>query len=257
MDGKLTLTVSRMEGTSNAKCRLWRLRLFVDGKPAKSKRFHGTYGQAKAAGDEFKAAYAETMRLSGYDPDMTFAEYAERWLQRRRDSGSFENQTIKANAAKVDGLCRVMGGLKLSEMKRADVVDALLGIKGGAIGGVELMNSTVRGYHTVLKQIMDEAVRDELILKSPVDNVKPPKSDAREKHALPFDQYTKLIDDLTSMRGDAHAVGILLIALNGRAAPRRWPSNGMTTSATALRCSIPSRTCPARRRRRNPPAASA
>lgn len=215
MEKKLTLTVSRMEGTSNAKCRLWRLRLFVDGKPAKSKRFHGTYGQAKAAGDDFKAAYAETMRLSGYDPDMAFAEYAERWLQRRRDSGSFENQTIRANAAKVDGLCRVMGGVKLSEMKRADVVDALLGIKGGAIGGVELMNSTVRGYHTVLKQIMDEAVRDELILKSPVDNVKPPKSDAREKHALPFDQYTKLIDDLTSMRGDAHAVGILLIALNG------------------------------------------
>ena len=66
MGAKLTLTVSRMEGTSNAKCRLWRLRLFVDGKPAKSKRFHGTYGQAKAAGDEFKAAYAETMRLSGY-----------------------------------------------------------------------------------------------------------------------------------------------------------------------------------------------
>lgn len=35
MENKLTLTVSRMEGTSNAKCRLWRLRLFVDGKPAK------------------------------------------------------------------------------------------------------------------------------------------------------------------------------------------------------------------------------
>lgn len=215
MEQKLTLTVSRMEGTSNAKCRLWRLRLFCGGKPAKSKRFHGTYSQAKAAGEDFRAEYAAQLALTGYDPDMTFERYAQRWLQRRKDSGNFENQTLKSNKAHADGLCKVLGGVKVAEMKRTDVVDALAKIKAGAVGGSDLMNSTLIGYHTVLKQIMEEAVRDELIARSPVDLVKAPKSDAREKSALPFDCYMRLIDDLMQMRGDSHAVGILVIALNG------------------------------------------
>ncbi len=215
MEQKLTLTVSRMEGTSNAKCRLWRLRLFVDGKPAKSKRFHGTYGQAKAAGDDFKAAYAETMRLSGYDPDMTFAEYAERWLQRRRDSGSFENQTIMRDERRVAGLCKVLGGVKVCEITRPRAIDALAKIKAGAVGGRKIMNSTLINYHTTLKQIMDEAERDELIAKSPMSSVKAPKTDAEPKNALLFDDYMGIVDRLFGMADDAHAVGIALIAMNG------------------------------------------
>ncbi len=215
MGAKLTLTVSRMEGASNAKCRLWRLRLFVDGKPAKSKRFHGTYGQAKAAGDDFKAAYAETMRLSGYDPDMTFAEYAERWLQRRRDSGSFENQTIIRDERRVAGLCKVLGGIKVCEITRPRAIDALAKIKAGAVGGREIMNSTLINYHTALKQIMDEAERDELIARSPMSKVKPPKTDAEPKAALPFDRYIEIRDRLASMHDDSHAVGMALIAMTG------------------------------------------
>lgn len=109
----------------------------------------------------------------------------------------------------------MLGGVKVAEMKRTDVVDALAKIKAGAVGGSDLMNSTLIGYRTVLKQIMEEAVRDELIARSPVDLVKAPKPDAREKSAPPFDCYMRLIDDLMQMRGDSHAVGILVIALNG------------------------------------------
>lgn len=215
MEQKLTLTVSRMEGTSNAKCRLWRLRLFVDGKPAKSKRFHGTYGQAKAAGEDFKAAYAETMRLSGYDPDMTFERYARRWLQRRRDSGNFENQTLKKDEWSVSCLCRVIGGEKISELTRPKVVECLSALKNGAVSGKAIANSTLANYHKTLKSILAEAVYDELIPKSPMRDVKPPKMDSDPKEAVPFEDYMRAVEMLCDSPADPRAVGMALIALNG------------------------------------------
>lgn len=215
MGAKLTLTVSRMEGASNAKCRLWRLRLFVDGKPAKSKRFHGTYGQAKAAGDEFKAAYAETMRLSGYDPDMTFTEYAERWLQRRRDSGEVQYQTLKSNEYQVRRLDRTLGDVKLSMLSRSAIVDALAAIKSGADGGSTVSGATLQNYYKTLNGVLGEAVYDEVIAANPCDNVRPPKSDTRKKKAVPFADYMRMLSTLEGIEGDARAVAVLLISLNG------------------------------------------
>ena len=215
MGAKLTLTVSRMEGNSNAKCRLWRLRLFVDGKPAKSKRFHGTYGQAKAAGEDFKAEYAAQLALTGYDPDMTFEQYADRWLQRRRDSGDFENQTLRSNGVNVRGLCRVIGQVPMQQLSRARVMDCLAELKAGAASGREISGSTLRFYYTTLKAILSEAVYDEVIAKNPCDNVRPPKPDTAKKAAIPFDEYSAMLTALEDVRGDAHTVAILLIAMNG------------------------------------------
>lgn len=215
MEQKLTLTVSRMEGTSNAKCRLWRLRLFCGGKPAKSKRFHGTYSQAKAAGEDFKAEYAAQLALTGYDPDMTFERYAQRWLQRRRDSGSFQNQTLKKDEWNVSCLCRIIGGEKVSELTRPKVVECLGALKNGAVSGKKIANSTLTNYHKTLKCILSEAVYDELIPKSPMRDVKPPKPDTEPKEAVPFDDYMRAVEALCESPADPRAVGIALIALNG------------------------------------------
>lgn len=215
MEQKLTLTVSRMEGTSNAKCRLWRLRLFVDGKPAKSKRFHGTYSQAKAAGEDFKAEYAAQLALTGYDPDMTFERYAQRWLQRRRDSGDIENQTLIKDGRHVDGLCKVMGGEKLSALTRPSCIDFLGRIKCGAVGGKPVSGTTMVGYHTALKCILEEAAYDELVPKNPMQGVKAPKVDTEPKQALTFEDYMRTVSMLTEDPCDGRAVAVALIALNG------------------------------------------
>ncbi len=212
---RLTLTVSRMEGTSNAKCRLWRLRLFVGGKPAKSKRFHGTYSQAKVAGEEFRAEYAEQLALTGYDPDMTFAAYAELWQRRREASGDFERQTLLRSQGIMERLCRVIGNEKVSALTRPKLIDALSRIKAGEVGGKQLMNSTMIGYHSTLKMIMEEAERDELIARSPMRTIKQPKSDAKPKQALPYEDYMRVVEGLTSEHGSGSAVGMALIALNG------------------------------------------
>ena len=215
MRPRLTLTVSRMEGASNAKCRLWRLRLFADGKPAKSRRFHGTYSQAKAAGEEFRAEYAGQLALAGYDPDMTFAEYARAWQRRREASGDFQRQTLMRNAGIVERLCVALGEERMAGLTRPKLIDALARIKAGEVGGRPLMNSTMVGYHSALKMIMDEAERDELIARSPMRSVKQPKSDAKPKKALPYDDYMRVVRGLTGERGSGSAVGMALIALNG------------------------------------------
>lgn len=204
-------SVTRMEKAPRSKCRLWRLRLLRDGKAVESRRFHGSYTAAREALAQFKNEY----ELRPEFGDVTFGEYAERWLERRRRGGELAVQTLNRDANEIKRLAPAFGSIRLADLDRQAIQDGLLDIREGRYTGRPLSGTTMNKSFNLMKQILKQAALDNMISGNPMDSMSAPRKDTKEKKAANMADVRHVLAMLEGRALDAHTVGIRLMLFAG------------------------------------------
>jgi integrase len=192
------------------KCRKWRLWVRAGGKN-KSRRFTGTYREALAALEAFKAEVEAIVPNSD-----SFRTYATAWADFRRDSNSFDPNTIAKDYRHVRALSIVLGDKAMDEITPETCRDALNRIKHGenATGRV-LSNTTMEGMHVALNQIMKQAEDDGKIAVNPMRKLKPPRTDTKERDALTKDEIGLFLNRVDQLPLDGRVMALYLMACLG------------------------------------------
>ena len=216
---------------------LWVGALSYLDKAGQRKR-HVTYGKTqREVRDKLKAARE---RLDGgapvRDARMTLAAYVEHWIATTLAASDRRGSTkeLYAGLARTHLCPAPLGTLTLDRLRASDV-EALVHRKreeGKA-------TSTVRQIYTVLRTILDTAVRDELLARNPAVAVKRPAVERRDARYLTTDEITAFVATITED------------SLNGRCtcccwapgcgAGKRWRCSGPTSTSTTGRCGCAAR----------------
>lgn len=203
-------SVTRLEKVPKGRCRKWKLRYRIDGKD-RTRRFEGTYSQAKEALALFRAELELPTAANE-----TFSEYAGEWLRRRAASGEYDERTLDNNASIVRNLELQFGADKLRDIDRPRVIRGLEEIKaGGSMSGAALSGSTMVKVHSTLKAILREAVYDGAIPSNPVDLVKAPRNDTAPKKAISLADCLDIGARMRSLPASAHLAGVALMLFEG------------------------------------------
>lgn len=211
MSEGFTGSIAKMETVPKDKCRLWRLRVYRDGKPFRSKRFHGTYRQAQAALVHFQTG----IELEPVLGDTTFGQHAATWHERRVRAGDHAVQTLSRDQATINRLLPVFGDVKLKDMTSGMIQDGLLDIKEHGKGGKQLSGTTMNKTFVLMKQVLKSAVLDGLIVRNPMDGLKAPKRDTQEKHAASMEEVRHVLEMLDQRPIDAHTMAVRLMLFAG------------------------------------------
>lgn len=199
------------KGKPRKRCTRWRLWVSTDvGR--KSRRIKGTYTEAQAA----LAAFVD--ELSGLVVDEeTFAACAESWRRWRAESGDYAPGTCQNDARCVRALARSpLGGMRMDAITPGDCRNALTWVKiNPARSDKPLSGTSMNKIHCVLADIMRSAYRDGRLARDPMEFVKPPKVDTKEREALSPEELTLLLNRLAGLRMDGRVMALYLIALLG------------------------------------------
>lgn len=159
--------------------------------------------QTEAGVAKAKAIADHARGLIGAFETITFAAYAERWLERQKD---LRLTTQLAYKTEVNHAKRYLGKLKLKDIKPHHIKDCLLKLsqttmKGGRGKGKLMSGRTLRMVRTRLKSIFHEAVVDQLLYFNPCDAVKRIKT-------TPSESVGKVMDFVEMTR--FHELGLAL-----------------------------------------------
>ena len=183
------------------KCRKWKLVVSIGRDPMtgkyhqKSKRFTGTYSEAKRALHEFRDQLegGEVVRRTSW----TFNQYAEHYVDARVAAGEIQERTATTLRSTLRTLGYRIGGLKLQEITPTVLETAYSDLKSGkspsgkCLSGTTMFNVNLSAY-----LLFVDARKKGLIGANPLDKVPLPRKDTKDKRALPADQYRNLIESL-------------------------------------------------------------
>ena len=173
---------------------------------------------------------------SGLDIDArntTFSQYADEWLAGRKANPDVAPRTYKKDADRIKTLDMHFGDMLITEITRRDVKQFQVAImtadengKAPTLSGRPHSGTTARGMRTTLKQILQEAVRDDIIAKNPCDDLVAPSNDTEEKEPLTKEQAARLRALLDASKPRASLVALRLCLFAGlrrsEVAALRW-----------------------------------
>lgn len=197
-------SITRDEKKDRKHCRKWRI-VFSTSEGIKKYRFNGRYTDACAERDRIRA------ELFTHLSDMTFADYALTWLDRRKRAGDVEQSTLDKDTRLVAKLCHQFGAIRLVDLTPPIAVDGLLNIRED--GG--LSGTYMNGIHAKMKAILKDAVRDRLMSENPLDGVKLPRLDTVKRKALNQDQFFAFLECLSVHPLDSHTIALRIAVLAG------------------------------------------
>ena len=138
---------------------------------------------------------------TGIDRDLrtaTFGEYSTRWLEHRKSDPSVAPRTYLTDVYQVNTLNITFSDMRISAITRMDVKEFQLSLmtpdstgKCKTIKGKPLSGTTACAMRKKLKMILQEAVRDNIIVKNPCDDLKGPSKDTEEKDPLTRQQVAR------------------------------------------------------------------
>jgi integrase len=225
VDGKGTI-IARGKNT-------WRIRLGLGHDPLTGKELrspwrtiHGTKADARRALEEYRQELEGGLRL---DADkITFGQFADMFHSERVSLGAISDNTIEKDKYLIRNLNDHLGSIPLQE------VDAI------AIRSMYEQMATVEGKspsvlhmtHTKLKQILDEAVRHDFIVKSPMHKITAPKKPESDRRSLTADELSRFADCLSDREQDGYTVAVWLVLATGM---RRAEALGLTWECVDLK----------------------
>lgn len=192
------------------KCRKWRLWVSTDSG-RKSRRFAGTYTEAQEALRRLESD------LEGFAPASgTFGAYAASWRLYRANSGNYAPNTIANDLRNENAVKRTyLWDMELAKITPADCRDAMQRMRDDPAGGSRLSGTTMNKLHGYISQVFSQAVKDGTVSKNPMDALKPPKVDTKEKKALTRVEIHETLDMLAAREPDAHVMAVYLMLLLG------------------------------------------
>ena len=200
----------------------------------KDKRWEGRYSVQTSDGPQQKTVYGKTRKevsekltevMAGRDKGLVFdagkltvGEFLERWL---KDvvKPSASHRTYSTNAQQIrDHMVPTLGRIKLKNLRKVHV-DRLYREKLDA----GLSPSTVRRVHAVLHKALEEAVKGDLIPRSPAAHANKPKVKQEEIEPLNASQAAAFLNAAKGDRFEALYVLCLMCGLRqGEALGLKW-----------------------------------
>ena len=212
--------VQRDKSKPKSKCRKWELRVPVGLDPrtgkykTKSRRFNGTYTEAKKALREF-VDEIEHDRVQG-KTSYTFEEYCERFLERRALGKEVAETTQKRQRWQFKAASRHIGKANLASITSAMLDDMYIAmLKGDTLSGKPSSGSYVNQIHDNITLVFEQAIKEGILVKNPCDGANPPKMDTKEKRALNPDQAHVFIAMLDE-KNDRECAYLLAITMGLR-----------------------------------------
>ena len=204
-------TIQQLKPGPKSRCRDWRFWASTDcGR--RSHRFHGTWTEAQDAIKGWVAELERQMPDSG-----KFAPYAASWALWREESGDYAPNTIANDKRNVAALCRSpIADMELGKIAPDDCRGALLWLKKHpANGDGELSGATLAKMHNYLHAILRQACDDGRIPRNPMDSVKQPKVDTKEKDALSPEELQLFLNRVDELPVDGRSMALYLMACLG------------------------------------------
>jgi integrase len=176
----------------------WQLVLSLGYDPLSGKRrqkcrlFKGNKTQARRALNEFRREVESGLKI---DADkITFGEYAQQWHESREASGRLAPATLKRNMDILTHLNSQLATVPLGEIDATVVRNLYTTLTRDGVGHRSLTMAAMQ-----LRQIMRQAVNDDIILRNPCERVEAPKQQ-KSKKGLALDKagVTRLVAALRS-----------------------------------------------------------
>lgn len=200
------------------KCRKWQLRVPVGkdartGKyKARTRRFSGTYTQARAALREFIAEVEgdRAPRRGG----ATFAEYCERYLGARVARGEIAENTRERMESQLRSACRHLGAVGMAAVTPGMLDEMYASMLGGdTLSGRPASGTSVAQTHRVIHTMFEAAKREGVVSENPCDRANPPRVDTEPKKALDPARAHEFIASLDP--AEPHELALLLAVTMG------------------------------------------
>jgi integrase len=172
----------------------------------KDGRWVAQYGDAKdkvryiyrKSRGEAKKALRDALRDrdEGYVPaeKLTVGLYLDGWMEERRNTVSGRTWRVQESMLR-NRVKPHIGDTRLCKLTPADVRGMYRRLLSDG-----LTPSTVGNVHVILKQAIRDAVRDKHIRSNPLDDVKPPKQQRKEKDVLTAEDVRRLLETVRGGR---------------------------------------------------------
>lgn len=133
----------------------------------------------------------ERMMKRGYteDGEMTFEEYAERWLSRQV---KYAPSTLESYRRMLQVIYSYIGGIKLNRLRPIALENMMIELRKQTCRGRQIQEATVRKYLTVASAVLSDAKRNEIIPKNPAHMVELPAVESLEQ-AIPTSAQMELL----------------------------------------------------------------
>lgn len=139
--------------------------------------FLGSKRQAELRIEEIRRELENGKRL---DADkITFADWCGQYLSMREDSGKYRPKTLKQDRSIGKHLISGLGAAMVVDITPSMINDLYSTMRKNGIG-----DTTVKQAHKMLKRVLDYALRNDIIIRNPVDRVDTPRKPKPKRQAL-------------------------------------------------------------------------
>jgi integrase len=131
---------------------------------------------------------------SGYceDGEMTFEEYALRWLDRQT---KYAPSTIGSYRRMLTQVYPFIGAIKLNRLRPIALENMMVQLRKRTFHGKPIQEATAQKYLTVVSAVLSDAKRNEIIQKNPARMIDLPETEHRMQE-IPSDEEAKRFLDL-------------------------------------------------------------
>lgn len=180
----------------------WRVEVCFGANPVTGKRervvrrIAGTKAEARALRDELRKQY--DLGIKADSTSLLFGAFANSWYEARVTSGELSQHTLQNDRAQVKTLNKHLAKIKLSDITPQMVSELYVKVrneKSKALG-CQVSSTTMHRLHATFKQIMQQAMDYDLILRNPVARVKSPRIEDPKRKSLTQEEAAALLSFL-------------------------------------------------------------
>ena len=133
----------------------------------------------------------ERMVKDGYseDGELTFEEYAERWLNRQV---KYAPSTLASHRRMLKVIYPYIGSIRLNRLKPIALENMLIELRKRNIRGKNVQEATVQKYLTVASAVLSDAKRNDILPRNPAHMVELPKT-GTAKQVIPTPAQAELL----------------------------------------------------------------
>lgn len=165
--------------------------------------FKGTKTQAIKEGERIKREYEGGLSYDG--KSLTFKAFATQWHEERVANERIRSRTIDSEKYNLQKLYSILGEYKLKDIKRPQVYKAMNQIRENKTGKRPLGGTTMNKIYKLLRQVLQEAVEQDLIIKNPCPRNGAPKQDTKERRALTVEEFNSFKAALDKTENEAYS----------------------------------------------------
>ena len=166
----------------------------------------------------------ERIIKTGYceDSEMTFQEYASRWLERQT---KYAPSTLGFYRRSLETVYPYIGNIKLNRLRPIALENLLLELRKRTFRGKTIQETTVQKYLTVVSAVLSDAKRNEIIQKNPARMIDLPDT-TQKTQAIPSDEeaaeFLNIIADIEDPYKTFYALAIYTGCRRGELCALKW-----------------------------------